>query len=154
MATGRLQEGSYDFFVIFLDIRCLVKFRNYLKFHGARTAFCRVIEDKMTSANGARPAFAHIGRAPDDFGLNFKSYDFNSDCSGTVLCSAGHRTMREKSKKLSKISIQIGRCPSGHRSVFYESNCHRWEATCICRSSYWICIDISLVKTKNLNSII
>jgi len=38
--------------------------------------------------------------------------------------------------------------------MFYESNCHRWEATCICRSTYWICIDISLVKTKNLNSFI
>jgi len=61
--------------------------------------------------------------------------------------------MCEKSKELSKISIRIGRCPLGHRPMFYESNCHRWEATCICRSTYWICIDISLVKTKILNSI-
>ena len=38
----------------------------------------------MTSAYGARPAFAHIGRAPDEFGLKFKSYDFNGDRSGTV----------------------------------------------------------------------
>ena len=38
--------------------------------------------------------------------------------------------------------------------MFYESNCHRWEATCICRSTHWICIDISLVKNKNLNSIV
>ena len=69
----------------------------------------------MTSAYGARPAFAHIGRATDDFGLIFKSYDFNGDRSGTVRCPAGHRTMCEKSKELSKISIQM----------FYESNCHR-----------------------------
>jgi len=55
-----------------------VKFSYYLKFHGARTAFCWVIEGKMTSA-GHRTAFAHIGLAPDDFGLNFKSYDFNGD---------------------------------------------------------------------------
>jgi len=36
---------------IFLDIvRCSVKFRYYIKFHGARTAFCRVIDKKLTSA--------------------------------------------------------------------------------------------------------
>ena len=53
-----------------LDIvRCPVKYRYYLKFHGARTAFGRVNEGKMTSA-GRR--FAHIGRAPDDFGLKLK----------------------------------------------------------------------------------
>ena len=34
----------------FLDIvQCPVKFRYYLKFHGARTAFYRVIMVKMTS---------------------------------------------------------------------------------------------------------
>jgi len=54
----------------------------------------------MTSAHGARPAFAHIGRAPDDFGLKFKSNDFNGDRSGTVRCPAGYRTMCEKSKEL------------------------------------------------------
>ena len=49
-------------FINFLDIvRCPVKFRYYLKFHGARTAFGRVNEDKMTSAGhrtmpGRRPA--------------------------------------------------------------------------------------------------
>ena len=76
-APGRRQEEAYDF-CQFLDIRCPVKFSYYLKFHGARTAFCWVIEGKMTSA-GHRTAFAHIGLAPDDFGLNFKSYDFNGD---------------------------------------------------------------------------
>jgi len=40
---GRRQEESYDFYQ-FLDIvRCPVNFRYYLKFHGARTAFGRVI---------------------------------------------------------------------------------------------------------------
>jgi len=37
-----------------LDIvRCPVMFRYYLKFQGARTAYCRVIKSKMTPA-GAR----------------------------------------------------------------------------------------------------
>jgi len=44
----------------------------YLKLNGARTAFCRVIEGKMTSTGhrtvpGRRPAdVAHIGRALAD----------------------------------------------------------------------------------------
>jgi len=38
------------FVINFLDIVwCPVKFRYYLKFHGALTAFCRVIVGKMTS---------------------------------------------------------------------------------------------------------
>ena len=50
-APSRRQKESYDFFVNLLDIvRCLVKFRYYLKFHGASTAFCIVNEGKMTSA--------------------------------------------------------------------------------------------------------
>ena len=40
------------------------------------------------------------------------------------------------------------RCPSGPRPMFYESNCHRLEATCICRSTYSINLDSSLPKTK------
>jgi len=35
--------------------------------------------------------------------------------------------------------------------MFYESKCHRWEATGFCRSTYDIFIDISLMKTKNKN---
>jgi len=55
---GRRQEESYDF-LLFLDIvRCPVKFRSYLKFHGARTAFGRVIEGKITSA-GHRTIFIY-----------------------------------------------------------------------------------------------
>ena len=46
-AAGRI----VPFFINFLDIvRCPVKFRYYLKFHGARTAFGRVNKGKMTSA--------------------------------------------------------------------------------------------------------
>ena len=46
-AAGR----TVRFFLSFLDtVRCPVKFRCYLKFHGARTAFSRVIEGIMTSA--------------------------------------------------------------------------------------------------------
>ena len=62
-AAGRIVR----FLIIFLDIvRCPVNFRYYFKFHGARTAFGRVIEGKITSAEhrtvpGWRPAgvFTH-----------------------------------------------------------------------------------------------
>ena len=50
-APGRRHEESCDFFYQFLDIlRCPVMLRFYFKFHGARTAFGRVNEGKMTSA--------------------------------------------------------------------------------------------------------
>jgi len=46
-AAGRIVR----FLIIFLDsVRCPVNFRYYLKFHGARTAFGRVIKGKITSA--------------------------------------------------------------------------------------------------------
>jgi len=67
--------------------------------------------------------------------------------------------MSDKRQELSKTFKQIGRCPSVHQTMpsglllmFYESNCHRWEATCFCRSTYCIYIDISLLKTKNINT--
>jgi len=95
-------------FIIFLDIvRCPVKFRYYLKFHSARTAF------------------AHIGRAPDNFCLKFISYDSNGARRGIVRCPAGHRSMSDKRRELSTISLQIGRSPSGHWPMFYKSNRHR-----------------------------
>ena len=84
------------FFVIFLDIiRCPVKFSYYIKFHGARATFCWVIEGTMTS-DGHRTIFENLNH--------------------TISTAAGHRTMWEKIKELSKNSIQIGRCPSGHRT--------------------------------------
>ena len=62
-AAGRIVRFVYHFLDI---VRCPVKFRYYLKFHGARTAFGRVIEGKITSAGhrtvpGRRPAgvFTH-----------------------------------------------------------------------------------------------
>ena len=77
-AAGRIVR----FFINFLDIvRCPVSFRYYLKFHGVRTAFGRVVKGKITSA-GHRTVCTyrtgtHIGRAPDDFCLIFISYDSN-----------------------------------------------------------------------------
>jgi len=88
--------------------------RYYLKFHGARTAFCKVIEGKITSAYGARPAFAHIGRAPDELGLKFKSYDFNGDRSGTVRCPVGHRVKRARNFRKSLYKLADG-CPGTGR---------------------------------------
>jgi len=106
-AAGRIVR----FFIIFLDIvRCPVKFRYYLKFHGARTAFGRVIEGKITSAGhrtvpGRRPSGVFTHRtAPDDFYLIFISYDSNGARPGTVRCPAGHRTMTDKRQKISKIA--------------------------------------------------
>ena len=99
-------------FVNFLDIiRCPVRFSYYLKFHGARTAFCRVIEGTMTSAR-------HRLHTSDGH-RTILVWNLNR----TISTAAGHRTMCEKSKDFSKISVQIGRCPSGYRPMFYESNC-------------------------------
>jgi len=94
-AAGRIVR----FFIIFLDIvRCPVKFRYYLKFHSARTAFGRVIEGKITSAGhrtvpGRRPAgvFTHrtgTGR----FLLNIYIVRFQRRPSGhrTVLGRASY----------------------------------------------------------------
>jgi len=46
-AAWRIVQFFYQFLNI---VRCPVKFRYYLKFHGARTAFGRANEGKMTSA--------------------------------------------------------------------------------------------------------
>jgi len=85
-AAGRIVR----FFIILDIVRYPVKYRYYLKFHGARTAFGRIIEGKMTSAGHrmvpgrARSAFAHIGRAAVDFCLKFISYDSNGRASYNV----------------------------------------------------------------------
>ena len=135
-APCRQKEESYAFCQI-LDIeRCLMKFRYYLNFTALERGCVRLLRLRgqcpgtVRCPDGARPAFAHIGRAPDDFDIKCKR------------CPAGHRTctMSEKRQELSKIYQQIGRCPAGHRTMFYESNCHRWETTCICRRTYWIYI--------------
>ena len=106
-AAGRIVR----FFIKFLDIvRCPVNIRYYLKFHGARTAFVVSLRVKshrpgnVRCPDSARPAFAHIGRAPDDFCYIFISYDSNGARLGTVRCLAGHRTMSDKRQELSKIA--------------------------------------------------
>ena len=106
-------------FYHFLDIvRCLVNFRYYLKFHGARTAFGRVIKGKIARCpDGARPAFAHIGRAPDEFCLIFISYDSNGARPGTVRCPAGHRTMSKNMIKNRTILPAAGRAPYGRSRI-------------------------------------
>ena len=76
----------------------------------------------------------------------FKSNHFNGICPGIVRCLVGHRTMSDSDDKRHE------HCPSGHRPMLYESNCHRWEAKCICRSTYYIYIDLSLLKTKTINT--
>jgi len=163
-APGRRQEESYDFWS-FLDIvRCPAKFRYYLKFHGARTAFGRVMEGKMTSA-GHRTA---PGRRP----------------AGVCIHQTG------TGRFLFKMYIlRFQRCPSGHRTVPGWASYDAWQApgtfiniltnrpmpvrapvdahlgTCrcfmsrtatgekrhdFCRSTYCIYLDISLLKTKNI----
>jgi len=97
-----------------------------------------------------------------------------------VRCLTSNRNFQKSSNQLADARPGTGRCPSGHRPMFYESNCHRWEATCFCRSTYFqfsvffisslniytlfhkyriyvnvrstyfINIDISLLKTKNI----
>jgi len=133
-AAGRIVR----FFIIFLDIvRCPMNLRYYLKFHGTRTAFGRVIEGKITSTGhhtvpGWRPAgvFTHptgTGR----FLFNIYIVRFQRRPSGHRTGPAGHHTMSDKRQELSKLLNKsadarpgTGRCPSGHRPMFYESNCH------------------------------
>jgi len=105
------------FFLSILDIvRCPVKFRYYLKFHGARTEFGRVNEGKMTSAGhrtvpGRRPVGVCTHRTGTGrFLFNIYIVGFQRCPSGIVRCltSAGN---------FKKISLQISRCPSGHRTM-------------------------------------
>jgi len=110
-APGRRQEESYDFYQFSYIVRCPMRFSHYLKFHGARTAFCRVIEDTMTSAG-------HRLHTSDG---HWTILVWNSN--RTILTAAGHRTMWEKSKNLYTNRPMPVRPPA---DVFYESNCHRW----------------------------
>ena len=111
MALGRRQKNCMIFGQFLDTVRCPVKLRCYLKFHGARTAFCRVIEGKMASvghrtAPSTQPAFAHIRQAPDDFCLKFKLYDFH--CPGTVRCLKSTRNFRKSLNK--SADAQMDRC--------------------------------------------
>ena len=133
-------ERIVRFLVKFLDIvRCPVKFRYYLKFHGARMTFGRVNEGKITSAGhrtvpGRRPAGVCTHRTGTGPFL-FKIYIVRFQ-----QCLSGHRTVPRPgivrcltSAGNFQISLNksadarpgTGRCPSGHRPMFYESNRHR-----------------------------
>ena len=91
-APGRRQEIWCDF-LSFLDIvRCPIKYRYYLNFHSARTAFGRVIEGKMTSAwhrtvPRRRPAGVCTHRTGTGQFL-FKIYIVRFQ-----RCPSGHRTL-------------------------------------------------------------
>jgi len=131
-AAGRIVR----FFINFSDIvRCPVKFRYYLKFHGTRTAFGRVTEGKITSA-GRRTVPGRRLHTSDGhrtiFCLKFKSYDSNGDRPapygarpGIERCLTSARNFQKSLNKSADARPGTGRCPSGHRPMFYESNCHR-----------------------------
>ena len=95
MAAGRIVR----FLVSILDIeRCPVKFKYYLKFHGTRTAFCRVIEGTMKLARhrmvpwrGPAGVCTH-GTGTVQFWFKFILYNVNSNRLGTMWCPAGHHT--------------------------------------------------------------
>jgi len=96
-------ERTVRFLVNFLDIvRFPVNFRFNLKYHGAHTAFCRVIECKMTSAgNRTVPGRRLVGvgmhwTGTRRFCFKVKSCDINGDRPGTLRCPAGHCTMSQK----------------------------------------------------------
>jgi len=104
-APGRRQEESYDILINFLDIvRCPVKYRYYLNFHGSRTAFGKVVECKMTPAgHRTKPGrrLAGVGSHRTDTGqflfemyiVRYRPADLLQRRSGTVRCPAGHRPM-------------------------------------------------------------
>jgi len=130
-APGRRHEESCDFFYQFLDIlRCPVMLRFYFKFHGARTAFGRVNEGKMTSA-GHRTVSGRCtaGVCTHRTGTRrflFKIYAW----PGIAQCLTSAGNFKKSLYKSADARQGTGRCPYGHRPMFCESNCHRWEATC------------------------
>jgi len=138
-AAGRIVRC----FINFLDIvRCPVKFRYYLKFHGPRQAFGRVNEGKMTSAGhrtGAQPAFAHIGRAPDNFCLKFISYDSNGARLGIVWCLTSAGNFQKSLHKSADARPGTGRCCM-RRTATGEKWCVLAED-----HNYCIYIDISFL---------
>jgi len=69
---------------------------------------------------------------------------------------SGHRTVLGQAwydvwKGTFEILLTYRPIPSGHRSMFYESNGHRWEATCIYIRTYCIYINNFILKNKNIN---
>ena len=117
-------------FYQFLEIvRCPVKFKYYLKFHGAHTAFARVIE---VNNIGRAQYSVRIGRASGDFCL--KLYRTISTVSvwalydawpGIVRCLTSARNFYKSLNQSADARSGTGRPPSGHRPMFYESKYHR-----------------------------
>ena len=107
-AAGRIVR----FFINFLDIvRCPVKLRYYLKFHGACTAFGRVNEGKMTSAGhrtvpGRRPAGVCTYRTGTGRFL-FKIYIVRFQ-----RCSSGHRAVPGRA------SYDVSQAPGTFKNLF------------------------------------
>jgi len=91
-APGRRQEESYKFLNIF---KTSYGSRWSLGTTSNSTAPVRRLVGSLR-VKWHRPAFAHIGRAPDDFCIKKLSYDSNGARPGTVRCPAGHRTMSDK----------------------------------------------------------
>ena len=99
-AAGRIVR----FFINFLDIvRCPMKFRYYLKFHGARTAFGRVIEGRITSA-AHRTVPGRRFHTSDGHRTIFIYYLYRTIPTAPVQCPAGHRTMSDKRQEIKKIA--------------------------------------------------
>jgi len=118
-AAGRIVR----FFINVLDIvRCPVKFRYCLKFHGARTAFGTVNEGKMASAGhrtvpGRRPAGVCTQRTGTGRFL-FKIYivRFQRCPSGIVRCLTSARNFQKSLNKSADAR------PGEKRGVFAEKH--------------------------------
>jgi len=146
-AAGRIVR----FLNIFWDIvRCPVKLRYYLKFHGARTAFGWVIEGKMTST-GHRTV---PGRRPTGVCTHWTGtgrFLFKNFIVRFQRCPTGRTSydVWQAPRTLKNLLINRPMPVRAPADVFYESNCHRWEATWFCRRTYCIYIYIySLLETK------
>ena len=145
-AAGRIIIWYYDK-KAFLDIvECLLKLKHYLKFHGARAAFCRVIEGKTTSTG-----LLHTSEGNQTVLVQYlnRSIQRRPSRHRTVPNLASY-DIRKAPRTSRPIPVQAS---DDARPIFFESNCHRWKATCICRSTYCIYINYtSLLKTKNINT--
>ena len=92
-AGGRKNRAILGYFLGI--VRCPVKFKYYLKFHGARTTFCRVIKGRL--------------------------YDFNSDLAGTVRCLKSAMNFRKFLNKSAKVRQGTGPRPSGNRTTLVRA---------------------------------
>ena len=53
------------------------------------------------------------------------SYDSNGARLDIVRCLTSAKNIKKSLNKSADARPGTGRCPSGHRPMFYESNCHR-----------------------------